>query len=912
MYKLELPGSIKIKFSSEKLKLRLLKFIERILIFISIVLPSISLISLMKYYFLLPELLYFFVLFLFFVLTVYLFYPIFQKFDDDKIALYLQKKYPFLKDNLINAVELTKAYNNNEEYTKYISSELSESFLKHVEDNLIKNFSKKSIADTNLRKPILTSILAILIFIYYFSPFTKFLFSPSLKFKDIKEKEITQKIYPEIGNFEFMVFYPSYTKLKSKEFEKYSTHINALVNSDIMFRAYSNKELSKAFLVMPLQGKIPVNVINKKIEGKFKAIDGIYEIIVEDKESLKNPEQFKFSVSTIPDENPSITILSPPSNITTYPRSKVKIIYDAKDDFGINEINIIITKLNNEILKKINIKNHTGSYNHEISDYELDIGGFNLSDGDKIIFYMEIFDNDEINGPKRAESTKCTIKIQNIEKKSQELTDISSKDNLQEIIEMSEDLLSKNSKILKDLEALKENISSEKLSELRGNLELLSSYWKQFKENLDRLAMEVPADYLDKESIKNLNLDEISKLLSELRRKLEEGNFTEASEISAKLNKMLANLLSSMENSGMIGKFRESYLLARKLVPKSDELENIINAESSIIESTYTLSNKINEFRTKEQEKLLLELAKKQLAIIEESKKLSSDTHKKVKEEPALQGFYTIFDPSIQIMQFVYNELANGQVRDSSNQLTKIIQIISNSYNILPNITKKYEEIKDEIEKKNKEDEIKIIAIKIDDIKKKEQEIVDVLSGRINLPRDLKDRGEFIEPEKENSHTIKLANKQKDVYFRTEKLNNELKELEKKTSLNSSITKNLNTASENMINAENEILKIELNKALAYEQDALEYLIKCKENLDELLAKLQSFEQNVAKGLNIVKPVNTPGGKLGALNGYVKLPGVKEYQAPKEFREDIIEAIKEKFPPAYRKLIEEYYKKLIE
>lgn len=905
MYKLELPESIKIKFSIEKLKLRLLKFIERILIFISIVLPSVTLMSLMKYYFLLPELLYFFVLFLFFVLTVYLFYPIFQKFDDDKIALYLQKKYPFLKDNLINAVELTKAYNNNEEYTKYISSELSESFLKHVEDNLIKNFSKENQKKfDDLRKPILTSILAILLFIYYFSPFTKFLFSPSLKFKEVKKKEITQKIYPEIGNFEFMVFYPSYTKLKSKEFEKYSTHINALINSDIMFRAYSNKELSKAFLVMPLQGKIPVNVINKKIEGKFKAIDGIYEIIVEDKESLKNLEQFKFSVSTIPDENPSITILSPPSSITTYPRSKVKIIYDAKDDFGINEINIIITKLNNEILKKINIKNHTGSYNHEISDYELDIGGFNLSDGDKIIFYMEIFDNDEINGPKRAESTKCTIEIQGIERKSQELTDISSKDNLQEIIEMSKDLLSKNSKILEDLEALKENISSEKLSELRGNLELLSSYWKQFKENLDRLAMEVPADYLDKESIKNLNLDEISKLLSELRRKLEEGNFTEASEISAKLNKMLANLLSSMENSGMIGKFRESYLLARKLGPKSDELENIINAESSIIESTYTLSNKINEFRTKEQEKLLLELAKKQLAIIEESKKLSSDTHKKVKEEPALQGFYTIFDPCIQIMQFVYNELANLQVRDSSNQLTKIIQIISNSYNILPNITKKYEEIKDEIEKKNKEDEIKTIAIKIDDIKKKEQEIVDVLSGRINLTPTL--------VEKENSHTIKLANKQKDVYFRTEKLNNELKELEKKTGLNSSITKNLNTASENMINAENEILKIELNKALAYEQDTLEYLIKCKENLDELLAKLQSFEQNVAKGLNIIKPVNTPGGKLGALNGYVKLPGIKEYQAPKEFREDIIEAIKEKFPPAYRKLIEEYYKKLIE
>ena len=52
-------------------------------------------------------------------------------------------------------------------------------------------------------------------------------------------------------------------------------------------------------------------------------------------------------------------------------------------------------------------------------------------------------------------------------------------------------------------------------------------------------------------------------------------------------------------------------------------------------------------------------------------------------------------------------------------------------------------------------------------------------------------------------------------------------------------------------------------------------------------------------------------GDMGVSEGYVKVPSRDEYQPPKSFREDIIEALKEKFPKAYQELLNEYYKRLI-
>jgi hypothetical protein len=44
----------------------------------------------------------------------------------------------------------------------------------------------------------------------------------------------------------------------------------------------------------------------------------------------------------------------------------------------------------------------------------------------------------------------------------------------------------------------------------------------------------------------------------------------------------------------------------------------------------------------------------------------------------------------------------------------------------------------------------------------------------------------------------------------------------------------------------------------------------------------------------------------------VKIPGAEEYRAPKEFRQDILDAAKREPPPEYREQVKHYYEELIQ
>jgi hypothetical protein len=44
----------------------------------------------------------------------------------------------------------------------------------------------------------------------------------------------------------------------------------------------------------------------------------------------------------------------------------------------------------------------------------------------------------------------------------------------------------------------------------------------------------------------------------------------------------------------------------------------------------------------------------------------------------------------------------------------------------------------------------------------------------------------------------------------------------------------------------------------------------------------------------------------------IKIPGADEYHAPKEFRQDILDAAKREAPPEYREQVKRYYEDLIQ
>lgn len=54
------------------------------------------------------------------------------------------------------------------------------------------------------------------------------------------------------------------------------------------------------------------------------------------------------------------------------------------------------------------------------------------------------------------------------------------------------------------------------------------------------------------------------------------------------------------------------------------------------------------------------------------------------------------------------------------------------------------------------------------------------------------------------------------------------------------------------------------------------------------------------------------GGVSGARVAPVRLPRADEYKPPKEFREELLRSLREKYPKAYERAIKDYYEHFAE
>ncbi|MCK4802487.1 DUF4175 family protein, partial [bacterium] len=162
----------------------------------------------------------------------------------------------------------------------------------------------------------------------------------------------------------------------------------------------------------------------------------------------------------------------------------------------------------------------------------------------------------------------------------------------------------------------------------------------------------------------------------------------------------------------------------------------------------------------------------------------------------------------------------------------------------------------------------------------------------------------------------RLAKKQKELESRTEKLKQKLEELSGKTSaIGPEIISNMEKASLAMDEASGELEKKRTEPALEKEREALYYLAQGKEGLAAASKKLMELAKKGGKPLvGFLQPRGgtLPGGRMGFREGYVKIPEAHEYQPPKEFRQELLEALKEKYPEIYKELIKQYYRRLTE
>ncbi|MCJ7645465.1 hypothetical protein MUO65_00955, partial [bacterium] len=393
--------------------------------------------------------------------------PLLSPLSEDKIALRVQKRYPILRDDLINSIQLFSMASSTDEV--YVSKALIGELIRRTSEKagIVRTFEVENI--TRLKKLLFTSLSVSLIFCFllFFPPRilsfslprlfrpldyeevnrllrvtpgnTEVLYGESqkigveifqkggtpyliyrvsggnwqrakmlretyleetrkfsyefskiaqpvdyfIKWKDLQTQaySISVVILPEVGDISVKYIYPSYTGLPELKLEETSGDLEALLGTQVQMSLKANKPIRKGDLLTDDGKRLPLTVETDLCLKGSLVLTGErqYWVEVEDTQGHTNPSPIEHSIRTLLDSPPQIKIIAPGCDLTVSEKSKVELAYEASDDFGVSQIDLVYQKLRSESSdsmkpERIRIERFDPSVGQKLLNYQWDMG----------------------------------------------------------------------------------------------------------------------------------------------------------------------------------------------------------------------------------------------------------------------------------------------------------------------------------------------------------------------------------------------------------------------------------------------------------------------------------------------------------------------------------------------------------
>ena len=475
------------------------------------------------------------------------------------------------------------------------------------------------------------------------------------KSKNYKIKVIPKPIIKDVTT---IIIPPKYTRLEN---EKYNSLEDIAVAEGSLVKWIIEYENVDSVLF-----EINKKTYKEKVRGIFEhssEIRTIKKINVSYKNIYDIGDTINFKVDLIKDNFPAINInplIDSINNVVTFDGI-------LNDDYGISKLTFNYDIISNNEVKKhfenIKIKKEI----EETFFYEYDFNSLDLNEGDKVNYYFEVWDNDQINGNKKTKSQDFVFKKKTKEElivekdeinkelkssldksanKASDLRNEIEKFNKQMLNkkmlswqekEKAKEILNKQKEILREIEENKKlnEIQNKKQSELNPSIlekqnqlkelmenvidEEMKQLLEEFEQLLDEDDKEKLKELLDKLDTENEDLEKELDRELELFKQLEFEQKTE--EIVEKINKIKEEQKSLKEETD------SKKLNNNELSKKQDELEKEMD---SLKESINKLKEKNNKLENKNKIPETEETQEKISELMKESKEdLNKNQNKK-------------------------------------------------------------------------------------------------------------------------------------------------------------------------------------------------------------------------------------------------------------------------------------------
>lgn len=350
---------------------------------------------------------------------------------------------------------------------------------------------------------------------------------------------------PVVKTLELSIMPPAYSGIP-QTVQRDNGNVSSLVGTKIEFEISSTKPLKEAYLEFSDSTTVDLSVNENRASGFFRIkSDDTYTIALLDQNDNENASPIDYQVKALYDAYPVIELIAPNKNIPLAIDNRVNLIANVSDDYGFSKLTLnyrlSASKFESTQSEFSTVEIPIDKMNNEISvNYIWNLTRMSLGVDDAVTYYLEIFDNDFVSGPKSAKTPAFTVRIPSLDELLTTADEIQNQAELEleETLKKAENLQDKleeiDQELKKDDEKLtweeKEKIESalEQFQELQESVDKINDRLSEMRQNLHEnnlLSEETMEKYFElQELMDELTSDEMKKALEQLQQMLQKMN----------------------------------------------------------------------------------------------------------------------------------------------------------------------------------------------------------------------------------------------------------------------------------------------------------------------------------------------------------------------------------------------------
>ena len=487
------------------------------------------------------------------------------------------------------------------------------------------------------------------------------------------------KTPPAITEMQVRVEPPTYTKLPVRVSDKNLGNILAYSGSKVEITAISSKLVKDAYLSFMDGRKTELRMREKKLTGGFRITNsGSYHFEVTDKEDLHNQNPIEYQITMLDDRFPLIELIDPGDDLEIPPDAAINLLMEANDDFGFTNLEIryqiisSVPSLGDSSWRSDKISIPGSNIKYFQKTYLWNFQMLDVGYGDAIKYYITVFDNDRINGPKQSKTRTFQIRFPTLDQLFSEFDNRQDEnlDKTDEIAQDSEELKKKIEEIRRELKREK-SIDWDQKKELESIIDKqkqiekkISEIDKALEETLKKmeksqlLSPEVLRKYQQlQELFRDLMTPELAKSLEELQKSLENLD-------KKQVDKSLADFQINQEE---FQKNVERTLELFKKVKLEQELDRLAQLSKHMLELQREMTNSLNH------EKSELQASKNNLERKTDQQKSSLEQIENSLKNLANEPMISAYPETDELLQKAAEDIAGKNISGRLNDLQQQI-----------------------------------------------------------------------------------------------------------------------------------------------------------------------------------------------------------------------------------------------